>query len=195
MIFPLQLRFKVLALAPQIFVTDAANNEVFFVQQKLLKLRDAIAVFSDHHQTQQVATIKADRIVDFSARFHFTDASGQALGSVGRRGMRSLWKTTYEISDAAGQPAGTITEENPFAKVMDSLFAKIPVAGAFAAYVFQPKYVLKDAAGVPILRMSKLGSLMDRRFRLDELAPSSPEHAARNVLAALLLVLHERHRE
>ena len=84
--FPLQLRFKVLAPAPQIFVTDATNNEVFFVKQKLLKLRDAINVFSDHNQTRQVATIQADRIVDFSARFHFTDASGPALGSVGRRG-------------------------------------------------------------------------------------------------------------
>lgn len=193
--FPLQLRFKVLALTPQIYVMDASNNEVFYVKQKLLAFRDAINVFSDHHQTQQVATIRADSLLDFSARFKFTDASGQPLGSVGRQGMRSIWKASYEISDAAGQPAGTLVEENPFAKIMDAMLAKIPFVGIFAAYLFQPKYLLKDMAGTPILRLSKQGSLMDRCFRIDELAPTSPEQAACNVLAAIILVLHEHHRE
>ncbi len=133
-------------------------------------------------------------MMDFSARFHFTDAAGQPLGGVGRKGMRSIWKATYELFDASGQPAGTITEENPFAKIMDGLFAKIPVIGIFAGYVFLPKYVLKDAAGTPIMRMKKQGSMLDRQFQLDELVPVSPEHAQRNILAALMLVLLERKR-
>lgn len=193
--FPLQLRFKVLALAPQIFITDAAGAEVFYVKQKMFKLRDAISVFADSNQTRQVATIQADRMLDFSARFHFTDANGQPLGGVGRKGMKSLWKATYEVFDAAGQPAGMITEENPFAKIMDAMFAKIPVAGAFAGYVFLPKYLLSDSAGAPVMRLSKRGSMMDRRFSIEELAPTTPEQTERNVLAALMLVLLERHRE
>ena len=193
--FPLQLRFKVMALAPQIYVTDAAKNEVFYVKQKMFKLRDAISVFSDHNQTQQVASIQADRMVDFSASFQITDAAGTALGGIRRQGMRSLWKVSFQLLDAGGQVDGTIAEENPFAKIMDAMFAKIPFVGVFAAYVFQPKYLLKDAAGTPILRLVKRGSLMDRRFEVVELAPAALERTTRNVLALLMLVLLERHRE
>ena len=193
--FPLQLRFKLFAFAPQIFVLDATKNEVFYVKQKLFKLRDAINVFSDSQQTHQVATIQANSILDFSARFQFSDAAGQPLGAIGRKGMRSLWKATYDIFDAAGQPAGTMTEENPFAKIMDALLAEIPVVGIFAGYVFLPRYVLMDAAGTPVLRMKKMGSLVDRRFEIEELAPTTPEQVQRNVLASLMLVLLERRRK
>lgn len=193
--FPLQLRFKLFALAPQIYVMDATKNEVFYVKQKLFKLRDAINVFSDSKQTQQVATIQANSIIDFSARFQFTDVSGQPIGGIGRQGMRSLWKATYDIFDAAGQAAGTMTEENPFAKIMDALLAEIPVIGIFAGYVFLPRYVLKDAAGTPVLRMKKMGSMVDRRFLIEELVPTTPEQTRRNVLASLMLVLLERHRK
>ena len=43
--FPLQLRFKVLALATQIYVTDASGATVFYVKQKMFKLKEDIAVF------------------------------------------------------------------------------------------------------------------------------------------------------
>ena len=193
--FPLTLRFKLFALAPQIFVSDASGAQVFYIKQKLLKLRDAISVFSDDNQSRQVAAINADRIIDFGAKFNITNQDGRLLGAVGRKGFRSLWRAHYEVWDHAGQPAGSIKEESVLARMMDGLIEKIPFVGVFSVYLFQPKYLLTDNAGTPIMRLKKVPSWVDRRFALEQLGPASDEEEYRNVLAFLMLVLLERHRK
>ena len=124
--FPLNFRFKLFAIAPQIFVTDATGATVFYIKEKLFKLKETINIFSDESQSQQVATIQADRLMNWSARFNITDAHGQPLGSIGRQGFRSLWRAHYDLFDAKGDPAGKVSEENPFAKVFDYLLARSP---------------------------------------------------------------------
>ena len=66
--YPLTMSFKILAVAPQIFIKDATGQEVMYVKQKLFKLKEAIQVFSDQSQSQLLYTINADRVLDFSAR-------------------------------------------------------------------------------------------------------------------------------
>ena len=98
--YPLTMTFKILAVAPQIFVRDANGTEIMYVKQKLFKLKEAINIFSDQSQSHQLYAIKADRIIDFSARYNFSDNQGLTLGAVKRRGMRSLWKASYDILEA-----------------------------------------------------------------------------------------------
>ena len=119
--FPLNLRFKVLAIATQIYVTDAAGNPVFYVKQKLFKLKEAISVFADDSQNDQRFTIKADRVIDFSAAYNFTDGKGGVLGSIKRQGMKSIWKASYQIRDGNDNVVLTVAEENPWAKVVEGL--------------------------------------------------------------------------
>mgnify|MGYP000594785739 CR=1 FL=1 len=45
--YPLNLSFKIVAIAPQIYVSDAQGGSVCFVKQKLFKLKEDIIVFSD----------------------------------------------------------------------------------------------------------------------------------------------------
>ena len=75
--YPITLTFKLLALASQIYVRDANGNLLGYVKQKLLKLKEDINVFADENQTQLLFNIKADRVIDFSARYNFTDQSGR----------------------------------------------------------------------------------------------------------------------
>ena len=89
--YPLSFRFKLLALSPQIYVTDAAGNEVCYVKQKLFRLREKVEVHTDSTRQQLLCTIEADRIIDWSAKYTFRDVSGRELGAIGRRGMRSIW--------------------------------------------------------------------------------------------------------
>ena len=193
--FPLTFRFKVFALAPQIFVDDAAGAPVFYIKQKLFKLRDAINVFTGPDQGQPVASMNADRFLDFSAKFNITNANGQLLGSVGRQGMKSLWRAHYEVSDHVGQPTGSIREESVLARFIDSLIVEIPVIGVLGIYLFQPKYLLTDLNGTPILRLRKVPSWLDRRFVLERLTPRSDYEEYRDTLAFLMMALHERHRK
>ena len=90
--YPLHLSFKILALARQLRLTDASGNRIFHVKQKVFKLKEAVTVFVDEGQTQPLYFMRADRVLDFSANYHFTDKAGAALGSVRRRGAKSLWR-------------------------------------------------------------------------------------------------------
>ena len=72
--------------------TDAAGNSVFYVKQKLFKLKENIQVFRDESQSQLLFTIQADRIIDWSAKYHIRDTAGNELGAVRRHGMKSMWR-------------------------------------------------------------------------------------------------------
>jgi uncharacterized protein YxjI len=192
--FPLQLHFKFFALAPTIYVTDASGAQVFYVRQKLFKLREAINIFSDESQSQQVASIRADRMIDWSAKYAIADAAGNLLGAIGRKGFRSLWKAHYELFDGNGALAGNIREENGWVKVIDGLVSEIPVLGIFSGYLFHPSYVLFDASGAPSMRLKKKAAFLEGKFEIEQLGASTPEETQRNVLAFMMLILLERRR-
>ncbi|PYQ56458.1 MAG: hypothetical protein DMF53_25450, partial [Acidobacteria bacterium] len=143
--YPLTLTFKIAALAPQISVTDGTGREILYVRQKLLKLRDKIKVFSDSSQSQELYEINADRVLDFSALFTFTDSQGRVVGSVQRQGMRSFWRATYDIQSPAGN-LYTIVEEQPWLKVIDYFVEEIPFVGMLSGYLFSPTYGLQRAS-------------------------------------------------
>src|SRR5687768_437761 len=96
--YPLSLSFKLLALAPQIYVRDAAGQLRMYVKQKLLKLKEQVTIFADEGQSIPLYHIKADRVIDFNARYNITAPDGRELGSVRRRGRRSLWRANYEVA-------------------------------------------------------------------------------------------------
>jgi uncharacterized protein YxjI len=195
--YPLTLNFKIAALAPQISVTDAAGREILYVRQKLLKLRDRIKVFSDSSQSQELYEINADRVIDFSALFTFTDSQGRTAGSVQRQGMRSFWRATYDIQGPAGGPLYTIVEEQPWLKVIADLVEDVPFVGMFTTLLFSPTYGLQRAAtGRTDLRITKKKTMLSRTFTIDNLAgPLPAEEEVATLLGVLIMVLHERRRE
>jgi len=116
------MRFKLISLTPQVYITEANGNEVVFVRQRMLKLKEDIQIYSDSSKSEEIFRIKADRIIDFSANYHFTDSRlDEPLGSIKRKGMRSLWRATYFVSDQNEQQTHHIKEDNPWAKVGDAL--------------------------------------------------------------------------
>ncbi len=145
--FPLQLRFKTFAIAPQIVVTNATGALVLYVRQQAFKLKEAVNVYADAAKTRLLYTIAADRVWDFNAQYHVTNTQGARLGSVRRRGMRSLWTAHYEI-EREGRVVFSIREENPWTKVLDGFFGQIPVLGLLAAYLFHPAYLVAPEGSV-----------------------------------------------
>jgi uncharacterized protein YxjI len=194
--YPVTLTFKFIALAPQIFVRDASGNEILYVRQKLLKLKEKIHVFSDNSQSREVYQINADRVLDISARYTITDPQGQVVGAVQRRGMKSLWKASYQITTPAGA-AYELEEENPWTKLLDGLIGEIPILGMFTGLFLHPRYRVQETANQrTVLRVTKHRSLLESRFEIAQepgaiLDPAS-ETAA--VLGILLMTLLERER-
>ena len=193
--FPLTLRFKLLALASQIYVQDAAGRTVCYVKQKMLRLREKVEVYSDDSRSNLLVTIQADRIIDWSARYSFTDPAGNVVGALGRRGMRSLWRAHYEVFPPGGnEPAFTIREENPFAKLADGFLSEIPIVGLFTGFMLHPRYVAARLDGTQVARLTKQSAFFEGKFVLEQLAELSEGEETALVLAFLMMNLLERQR-
>ena len=191
--YPLQLSFKHLALARQASVTDAQGNLIYYVKQKAFKLKEAVTVFADREQTRPLYSINADRVLDFSARYHFTDQTGRSLGSIKRQGMKSLWRSHYEVLDGE-QTMLTIREENAWIKVGDALFSEIPIVGIFTGYVFNPTYIVTRPNGAPLLRLVKRPAFLEGKFIIEKHGDMNNEEETRAILSLLMMVLLERRR-
>jgi len=192
--YPLSLSFKLLAIASQIYLRDANGNLLGYVKQKLFKLKEDINIFADEGQTQHLFNIKADRILDFSANYRFTGNQGNPLGSIRRKGMRSIWKANYEIYDVAGNQVLQINEENGWVKVMDALFGELPVIGMFTGYLFNPSYLVSRIDGTQVARLTKEPAFFEGKFKLESLVPLSGDEETRVVLGVLTMTLLERAR-
>lgn len=191
--YPLNLSFKIIAVAPQLSVTDANGNLIAYIKQKLFKLKEAVTVFEDEQQNRPLFNLKADRIIDFSARYHFTDQQGLSIGSVKRQGMRSLWKAQYDIYEGESITM-RIREENAWVKVLDGLFGELPIIGTFSGYVFHPAYLVSTLDGRVVLRMEKQPAFFEGKFRVEKQGELSVADEKRAILSLLMMVLLERQR-
>jgi hypothetical protein len=192
--FPLRLEFKKIALAPQIRVTDAAGRLLFYVKQKAFKLKEAVTVFADAEQTQPLYTINADRVLDFSARYHINETSGFSLGTLQRQGRRSLWSAHYEVLRGGGSVM-QIREENPWVKVGDALLTQIPIVGIFSGYLFNPAYLVTRADnGAPLMRVKKEKAFLEGSYSITRTGELSENDDRLAVLSVLMMVLLERSR-
>lgn len=192
--YPLELSFKILAIASQIYVRDANGILIGYVKQKLFKLKEDINVFADEGQTQHLFNIKADRVLDFSAKYNFTDAGGRYLGSVRRKGMRSIFKANYEICDPSGVQVMQIHEENGWIKVVDALIGELPVIGMFTGYLFNPSYLVSRMDTTPVARLQKQPAFFEGKFQLSPQGQFSSDEESLVLLSVLTMTLLERAR-
>jgi uncharacterized protein YxjI len=191
--YPLTLSFKVVALAPQLSITDAEGNLVAYVKQKAFKLKEDVTVFEDVQQTRPVFNLKADRIIDFSARYTFFDQQGVQLGSLKRQGRKSLWKAHYDVYEGEMVKV-RMREENPWVKVLDTLLTEVPILGMFAGYFLHPSYAVTPSDGRVVLRMRKQPAFWEGKFGIEKLGELNADDEKRAILGLIMLVLLERTR-
>ena len=193
--YPLLLKFKSIALAPQISITDANDNLLFYVKQKALKLKESVTVFSDKEMTKPLYTMNANQILDFSARYEFADAEGSTLGAVQRKGMKSIWSARYEIVDG-NRHIMTIRESNPWIKVLDHIFGELPVIGMFSGYLFHPSFVLTPAESESkeLMRLTKKPAFLEGKFTLEKQGQLNEHEETLALLSLLMMTLLERGR-
>ena len=192
--YPIDLSFKLLALASQIRMTDANGQMIGYIKQKLFKLKNEITVFADEAQTNPLFGIKADRIIDFSAKYNFTGANGQPLGSIRRKGMRSIFKAHYEIYDERENMVMEIREESAWIKVFDGLVGEVPILGMFTGYLFNPAYLITHTNGTLIAKLQKQPAFFEGKFQLTPQTQLPPNEETRLLLGVLTMTLIERMR-
>src|SRR5690606_193385 len=133
--YPLEFRFKITTLSSDFNITDKNGNYVAYVRQKMFKLKEDVVVFNNESKSKELFRIKANQWIDFNASYAITEqSSGRNFGTLARRGMRSLWKSQYDIADGTGNSRYQINEDNGWIKVLDGFIGEIPVLGMFTGY-------------------------------------------------------------
>jgi uncharacterized protein YxjI len=108
------IRRKVLKIFGASFhVFDPEGNTVFFSKQKAFRLKEDIRLFTDESMTEELMVMRARQIIDFGATYDIVEQpSGEALGSLRRKGMKSLLRDEWLIFDPDNQPIGVIREDS-----------------------------------------------------------------------------------
>ncbi len=192
--FPVQFTFKIGTLSNDFLVEDAMGNDIGYVRQKMLKLIDEVVVYDNDLKSNILFTIKANKWIDFSTTYTFTNHLGKEIGRIGRNGWASLWKARYEIFDEKVNQDLLIQEENAWVKVADAVLSEIPVLGLFTGYLFNPSYIVTRPDGTEVIRLKKQPSLVGRRFLLEKLNNFEPGEEERVILGLMMMILMERRR-
>ncbi len=191
--FPLNFQFKIFTPSNDFSVFDADGREIAYTRQKIFKIKESIQIFRSSSNKSELYTIKADRIIDFNAAYTVRRSTdGHILGSIKRSGMKSLWKTHYSLSDAAGNPRYTLHEANPWIALVDGLIGQIPIVGALTGYFLNPSYIIADTQERQVYLLKKQPSFFERKFSLEKLAAAGAEDDVLVLNAAMLLMLMER---
>ena len=192
--FPLQLTFKVTTLSNDFVATDATGNTIAYVRQKMLRLLEEVQVFNNESRSELNYTIRANRWLDFNSTYTFTNRTGYEVGRIVRKGWASLWKAHYEIFDEKQQSDLIIREENPWAKIFDSMLGEIPLLGILSGYLFHPSYIVTRPNGTEVVRLTKQPSFWGRKFNVDKLAIFESGEEERIVPGLMMMILLERQR-
>ena len=81
------LKRQAIALTGKFRFYDPMGKLVMFSEQKMFRLREDIRVYSDEDKTQEVLSIKARQIMDFSAAYDVIDAVESKGGRITAQGL------------------------------------------------------------------------------------------------------------
>ena len=190
--YPLFLKFKITTLASDFTITDRNENSLAYVRQKMFRLKEDVVVFNNESKSQENFRIRANQWIDFNASYAITDSFGENLGKIARKGMRSIWKATYNIFDQNDTQKYKVQEENAWVKVLDGMVGEIPIIGMFTGYFLNPSYIVHDNNGKEIYRLKKMPSFFGRKFQLDQINDIPDHEETLVVLSLMMMVLLER---
>jgi len=94
-------------------IYEPGGSLVLFASMKAFKLKEDIRLYTREDKAEEVLTIKARSIIDFSATYDVMDpATGQPIGALQRKGVKSMIQDEWQIFDALGVPIGAVKEDS-----------------------------------------------------------------------------------
>lgn len=103
--------FKLLGAAFHVY--DPAGRLVGYCKQKAFKLKEDLRICTDESCAQELMVIRAKSIIDFGATYDVTLPTGEAVGSLRRKGLTSSFlRDEWLIFGRDGRQIGRITEDS-----------------------------------------------------------------------------------
>ena len=103
--------FKVFGAAFHVY--DMDGRVVGYSSQKAFKLREDIRVYSGEDMSEELLTLQARQIIDWSAAYDIVDArTGEKVGAARRKGWSSMVRDAWELLDEEDRPIGHAQEDS-----------------------------------------------------------------------------------
>lgn len=155
-------------LGRRFMVFDASGRLVMYVRHPILRLKQEFTIFTDESESKAIAHVKARQMIAINFAYDVTDAAtGELLGTLRSRGLKSILRDTWDILDASGAEAGLVEEEGSsilrrFLPILTGKW-RIDFRGATAGRIRQIfRFFVKEYA----VSLPSEGRKMDPRFAI-----------------------------
>lgn len=179
------IKQKVLTIGRKYYLENGSGQSIGFCKQKMFKWKEDIRVYTGEDMTKELLTIKQEQILDFSGTFLVTDiTTGEKVGYVGRKGLKSIIRDTWKIFDTNRAEIGTVEEEGGI----------IAVARRFVDWLkFVPKKYYFNHEGKQFALASQKFQLIGDTWTVN-IEPSNTVDKRLIVTAALMMDIVEQQR-
>lgn len=104
---------KILGEEFHIYSDESMNSMIGYSKMAALKLKEDIRLYSDESKSSELLIIKQKGILDFTGGFTVVDGqTGESLGTLRRKGMKSILRDSWVLIDDGGNVIGTLGEES-----------------------------------------------------------------------------------
>jgi len=94
-------------------VYDAAGSLVLYTRMKGFRLREDLRLYADESMQRELLAITTQQVIDFSAAYQVHDAArDEPLGSLKRRGLKSVMRDEWVVTDTADREIAVIREDS-----------------------------------------------------------------------------------
>ena len=165
------VRKKVIKIIGASFHIYNSNEEVvFYVNQKGFKLKEDIKVFTGEDMTQELLSIRARNVIDISAIYDVFDTeTGEKLGSLRRKGLKSILKDEWLILDANENEVGNIQEDSMALALVRRFLTNLVPQTFIGTFKNQKVFEFKQRFNIFVQKIdldftSDNGKIFDRRL-------------------------------
>lgn len=146
-----------LTIGRQYRVYDEQGAMQAYCKQKLFKLKEDIRFYADEGQTEELFRLSARKVLDFNANLDVVEAgTDRRLGSLRRKGWRSLLRDKWEVYDADEALVATLEEDSWLMAFLRR----------FVLSIFPMRYTLTDTTGAERARVSERFQLFGDTYDL-----------------------------
>lgn len=108
--------FKIFGAAFHVY--DEHGSVIGYCKQKAFKLREDIRLYTGEDMSEELLTLKTQKIIDFGATYSVTLPDGTSLGSLRRKGMKSSFvRDEWIVFDPQGNEVAKVRETGSFAPI------------------------------------------------------------------------------
>jgi uncharacterized protein YxjI len=137
-----------------------AGGPIAYVRQKRMAIKEDIRFYADEGESEELFRIKARSIFDVgSARYDVTDAAGGPIGVMEHVFSKSLFRTTWKLTDADGGDVALARERSKPGAIGRRLIDFVPDIGGLIPIPYNFDFVMDDRV---IGHMNRKLQLRDR---------------------------------